>query len=104
MVVSTCFGGSHRYLRFTHTLNLIQILLVLLHSVTGRTRIVMKMKKVVFQYEGTETPALKDVNVKLTLGSRVGIVGKNGAGKTTLLVCEGWVPCCTHILGGNGLE
>lgn len=64
----------------------------------------MKMKKVVFQYEGTETPALKDVNVKLTLGSRVGIVGKNGAGKTTLLVCVRGVCvvlCCVCVLLRN---
>lgn len=45
----------------------------------------MRMKKVVFQYDGAPEPTLRDVNVKLSLGSRVGIVGKNGAGKTTLL-------------------
>jgi ABC-type Mn2+/Zn2+ transport system ATPase subunit len=38
----------------------------------------MRMKNVVFQYDGAPEPTLRDVSVRLSLGSRVGIVGKNG--------------------------
>jgi elongation factor 3 len=38
-----------------------------------------------FKYETATTPILTDATVRLTLGSRVALVGENGAGKTTLL-------------------
>jgi len=33
---------------------------------------------------GSSFARLKDVTVRLTMGSRIGVVGRNGAGKSTL--------------------
>ena len=38
-----------------------------------------------FAYPGSDTPSLKDVNVTIPFGARVGIVGRPGSGKSTLL-------------------
>ena len=38
-----------------------------------------------FHYEGTETPAVADINLTVPKGFKVGIVGPSGAGKTTLV-------------------
>lgn len=38
-----------------------------------------------FAYPGTETAVLKDINLTVSVGSNVAIVGPNGSGKTTLL-------------------
>jgi ATPase subunit of ABC transporter with duplicated ATPase domains len=47
---------------------------------------VMELKNVNFAYDEQEGPMiLHDVSCKLSLNSRVGIIGKNGAGKSTLL-------------------
>merc|ERR1719443_2014701 len=46
----------------------------------------MELKGVNFAYNEEEGPMiLRDVSCKLTLSSRVGIIGANGAGKSTLL-------------------
>ena len=34
---------------------------------------------------------LKDINLKLSAGKIIGLLGKNGAGKTTLTLCLGSV-------------
>jgi ATP-binding cassette subfamily B protein/subfamily B ATP-binding cassette protein MsbA len=39
---------------------------------------------VTFSYPGTVTPALKDINLKVSAGQTVALVGPSGAGKTTL--------------------
>ena len=41
-------------------------------------------ERVGFKYPGSERWALRDVDLKLTPGERVALVGENGAGKTTL--------------------
>ncbi len=46
-------------------------------------RLVLKTKDVSFAYDGT--PVLKDLNLSVLRGDRLGIVGPNGSGKTTLL-------------------
>ena len=38
-----------------------------------------------FHYDGTETPAVADINLTVPKGFKVGIVGPSGAGKTTLV-------------------
>jgi subfamily B ATP-binding cassette protein HlyB/CyaB len=44
----------------------------------------IEFDRVTFRYPGTETPALKDVSLKISAGSMIGIVGRSGSGKTTL--------------------
>lgn len=45
----------------------------------------IEFKNVSFRYSGTETWALKNVNVVITPGEILSIVGENGAGKTTFV-------------------
>jgi ATP-binding cassette subfamily B protein len=45
----------------------------------------IRFDHVSFSYPGAASPALSDVNLKLSAGSRVSVLGRNGAGKTTLL-------------------
>lgn len=40
---------------------------------------------VTFQYEGSETPVLDNLNLKLNVGKSIAIVGPSGSGKSTLL-------------------
>jgi len=56
-----------------------------LDGINSVTKSVLKMVNVTYTYPGSSKPTLKDVSVKLALGSRVGIVGANGAGKSTLI-------------------
>ena len=56
-----------------------------LDGIKSRLKPVMSMKNVLFKYETAAAPILTDVNVRLSLTSRVALVGENGAGKTTLL-------------------
>jgi len=56
-----------------------------LDGIRSRVKTVMKLANVSFKYETATTPILTDATVRLTLGSRVALVGENGAGKTTLL-------------------
>ncbi|OHB62820.1 MAG: hypothetical protein A2168_04175 [Planctomycetes bacterium RBG_13_50_24] len=44
----------------------------------------IEFKDVVFTYPGSETPALKQVNLSVVAGHNVALVGPNGSGKTTL--------------------
>jgi ATP-binding cassette subfamily B protein len=41
--------------------------------------------RVTFQYEGSETPVLDNLSLKLDVGKSIAIVGPSGSGKTTLL-------------------
>mmetsp|Transcript_83193 Transcript_83193/g.236012 ORF Transcript_83193/g.236012 Transcript_83193/m.236012 type:complete len:486 (-) Transcript_83193:174-1631(-) len=59
------------------------------------SRPVVELKNVYFSYDDDGgAMVLKDINCKITLGSRVGIVGSNGAGKSTLLnlICGELLP------------
>lgn len=56
-----------------------------LDGIKSRLKPVMSMKNVSFKYETAAAPILTDVTVRLSLTSRVALVGENGAGKTTLL-------------------
>ena len=38
-----------------------------------------------FKYPGSDTYALKNINLKFVIGERTAIVGKNGSGKTTFI-------------------
>ncbi|MBR1226408.1 ABC transporter ATP-binding protein [Bradyrhizobium sp. AUGA SZCCT0176] len=41
--------------------------------------------RVTFQYEGSETPVLDNLSLKLNAGKRIAVVGPSGSGKSTLL-------------------
>jgi len=57
-----------------------------LDGVTTQTKPILEVKKCSFGYTGEGNPViLKHVSCKLSLGSRVAVVGANGAGKSTLL-------------------
>ncbi len=56
-------------------------------------------QNVTFYYEGSNTPALKDINLSINSGEIVLITGPAGSGKTTLCSCiNGLVP---HFHEGN---
>lgn len=42
-------------------------------------------ERVTFKYEGSETPVLDNLSLKLDVGKRIAIVGPSGSGKSTLL-------------------
>ena len=45
----------------------------------------LELKNVTFAYDGTDVNILEDINLKVTAGEKLAIVGLNGAGKTTLV-------------------
>uniref|UniRef100_A0A7S2LGB8 ABC transporter domain-containing protein n=1 Tax=Leptocylindrus danicus TaxID=163516 RepID=A0A7S2LGB8_9STRA len=56
-----------------------------LEGVRTSTQTFLEMGGVNFRYPGCDQYQLTDVNLKLTLSSRVVVLGANGAGKTTLV-------------------
>lgn len=44
-----------------------------------------EVRNVSFKYPGTEEYVLKNINLKLTIGEKMAIVGMNGSGKTTFI-------------------
>jgi len=56
-----------------------------LEGVKSLTKAVLKMKNSYFQYPTALKPQLIDVNIQVSMASRVAIVGVNGAGKSTLI-------------------
>lgn len=59
----------------------------------------IEFQNVTFYYEGSNTPALKDINLSINLGEIVLITGPAGSGKTTLCSCiNGLIP---HYHEGN---
>ena len=65
----------------------------------------VEFKDVSFKYPGTETWALRHVNMKFKVGKRLAIVGENGSGKTTFikLLCRLYDPQEGEILL-NGID
>ena len=56
-----------------------------LDGIKNRQQVVVRVDELGFAYPGAHAPVLDGVNARVTLSSRVAIVGANGAGKTTLL-------------------
>ena len=54
----------------------------------------VEFKNVSFKYPGSENYALKNVNLKFTVGEKLAVVGMNGSGKTTFikLLCRLYDP------------
>ncbi|MGI6254403.1 MAG: ABC transporter ATP-binding protein [Acutalibacter sp.] len=65
----------------------------------------IEFRDVSFRYPGTETWALRHVNMKFRVGSRLAVVGENGSGKTTFikLLCRLYDPTEGEILL-NGID
>ena len=65
----------------------------------------IEFRNVSFKYPGSDTFALKNVNMKFRIGSRLAIVGQNGSGKTTFikLLCRLYDPTEGEILL-NGID
>jgi len=54
---------------------------------------VVKLEGLTFTYAGSETPALKDINLTVRPGEFVTITGPSGCGKSTLAFClTGFIP------------
>ena len=60
----------------------------------------IEFRDVSFKYPGTDTYALRHVNMKFTVGERLAVVGMNGSGKTTFikLLCRLYDPTEGEIL------
>ncbi|MCL2773524.1 MAG: ABC transporter ATP-binding protein/permease [Oscillospiraceae bacterium] len=54
----------------------------------------IEFRNVSFKYPGTDTYALKNLNLKFNIGQRMAVVGMNGSGKTTMikLLCRLYDP------------
>lgn len=65
----------------------------------------MEFRDVSFKYPGSETYALRNVNMKFEIGKRLAVVGRNGSGKTTFikLLCRLYDPTEGEILL-NGID
>lgn len=65
----------------------------------------IEFRDVSFKYPGSETYALRHVNMKFRVGSRLAVVGMNGSGKTTFikLLCRLYDPTEGQILL-NGID
>lgn len=65
----------------------------------------VEFKDVSFKYPGSDAWALRHVNMKFTVGSRLAVVGMNGSGKTTFikLLCRLYDPTEGQILL-NGID
>jgi elongation factor 3 len=51
--------------------------------VTSKDRAILKMRGVNFKYPTAEKHILNNVNVQVSLNSRIAVLGPNGAGKST---------------------
>ena len=49
--------------------------------------IAVKVDHLTFQYPGTLSPAIMDIDVEIKEGEFIGLIGQNGSGKTTLMKC-----------------
>ncbi len=69
------------------------------------SRYEIEFRDVSFRYPGSELLALRHVNIKFHVGSRLAVVGKNGSGKTTFikLLCRLYDPTEGQILL-NGID
>ncbi len=65
----------------------------------------VEFRDVSFRYPGSESYALKNVNVKFEIGKHLAVVGQNGSGKTTFikLLCRLYDPTEGEILL-NGID
>ena len=71
-------------------------------TMTSQNNSEIIFENVSYTYPGEDTPAIKNINLKINKGELVLITGPAGAGKTTLCCClNGIVP---HFYGKEGFE
>jgi len=60
----------------------------------------IKVEQMTFTYPGARVPALRDIDLMISRGERIAVVGPNGSGKTTLvkLLCKLYDPDSGRIL------
>lgn len=56
-----------------------------LEGINSNTRSIIKLENCQYTYPGASEPQLRDIKVRVCLGSRIAVVGANGAGKSTLI-------------------
>mmetsp|Transcript_4820 Transcript_4820/g.9595 ORF Transcript_4820/g.9595 Transcript_4820/m.9595 type:complete len:1042 (+) Transcript_4820:167-3292(+) len=56
-----------------------------LDGVKSKGRAILSMTDVEFAYPGQEKPQLKNINIRVSMASRIACVGANGAGKSTMI-------------------
>ena len=56
-----------------------------LEGVKSKSKTLLKMNNVTFQYPTRDTPTIFDINLECSRISRVGVIGANGAGKSTAI-------------------
>ena len=56
-----------------------------LEGVKSKSKTLLKMTNVTFQYPSRDTPTIFDINLECSRISRVGVIGANGAGKSTAI-------------------
>jgi len=56
-----------------------------LEGVKDKSKAIVKMQGMAFQYPGATRPQLSEVTVQVSLSSRVACIGENGAGKSTMI-------------------
>lgn len=67
----------------------------------------IEVENMTFTYPGASGPALENINLKITRGEKVAVVGPNGSGKTTLvkLLCRLYDPGSGSIkLNGSDID
>merc|ERR1719237_282578 len=56
-----------------------------LEGVKSRSKVILRMNNVVFQYPTKDKPTIFDINLTVSQVSRVAVIGANGAGKSTAI-------------------
>merc|ERR1712003_229002 len=56
-----------------------------MEGVKSRSKVILRMDKVTFQYPTKDKPTIMDVNLTVSQVSRVAVIGANGAGKSTAI-------------------
>merc|ERR1712025_997946 len=56
-----------------------------MEGVKSRSKVVLRMNNVTFQYPTKDKPTIMDVNLTVSQVSRVAVIGANGAGKSTAI-------------------
>jgi len=71
----------------------------ILVGVSSRDRAILKIRDASFTYPGATVPQLTDINISVSLSSRIAVLGANGAGKSTLikLLTGETVPDCGTV-------